>query len=141
MTEQDLRDINWFAAFAGFGVDLIFSLLVGSVVVAILLTLKGASLEEAEGLPTDVNLAYQIVGVLGALVGGFVAGILARRRGSLHGALASVIGLFVFFCSFALVEDPAFSVGDLGFIVLNLVAAGYAGAAGERFRARRESAG
>jgi putative membrane protein (TIGR04086 family) len=139
MTEQDLKDINWFAAFAGFGVDLMFSLFVGSVVVAVLLTLKGASLDDAEGLPSDVNLAYQVIGVLGALAGGFVAGILARRRGGLHGVLASVIGLFVFFCSFAVVENPAFSVGDLGFIVLNLVAAGYAGAAGERFRARRES--
>jgi hypothetical protein len=56
----------------------------------------------------------------------------------LHGVLASLIGLVLFACSFLFLSGPAFSVGDLGFVVLNLVAAGYGGALGERLRARRE---
>ena len=85
-----------------------------------------------------MGLAFQIVGVLGAAVGGAVAGYVARRRGSLHGVLGSVIGLMVFVCGLPIFGGPQLNIGDLGFIVLNLVAAGYGGAVGERWRTRRE---
>lgn len=139
MTEKELPQIRWTAAFVGFGVDLVFSLFVGSVVVAVLLALKGSSADSAGTIPSDVDLAYQFVGVLGALIGGGVAGFLARRRGSMHGVLASLIGLIFFFCAFAMLEGATLTIGDLGFIVLNLIAAGYGGAMGERLRARGES--
>jgi hypothetical protein len=138
MTQKDLVTINWTAALVGFGVDLAFSLLVGAVVVYVMLGLKGISLESDSALPTDVELAYQLVGVAGAAAGGVVAGYLARRRGGLHGVLASLIGLLFFACSFLFMGGPPFSLGDLGFIVLNLVAAGYGGTAGERWRRWRE---
>jgi len=138
MTEQDLIEIKWTAAFAGFGVDWLFSELAGLGVMALVLVLKGMSLDSAEAIPAEVVLARQLVGVLGAVVGGVVAGYLARRRGSLHGLLGSLIGLVVFFCSIPLLEDLALNVGDLGFIVLNLVGAAYGGKLGERWRARRE---
>jgi hypothetical protein len=141
MPEISLSDIRWTAAFVGFGVDLVFSLFVGSVVVGAMLALKGVDLAAESPLPSDVNLAYQVVGVVGALVGGSVAGFLAGKLGSLHGVLASSIGLVVFFCTFAALNSEAPNLADLGFIVLNLVAAGYGGALGERFRVRRGGAG
>jgi peptidoglycan/LPS O-acetylase OafA/YrhL len=141
MTERGLTKINWFAAFTGFGVDLIVTQVVGFIVVSILLSLQGVSLTSEDVMPSDAEFAYQTVGVFGALVGGLVAGYLARRKGSLHGVLGSIIGLMVFFCSVPLLGSPELSVGDLGFIVLNLVAAGYAGGLGERWRAKREGDG
>jgi hypothetical protein len=138
MGEQKLTEINLRAAFVGFGVDWVFSELVGLVVMAIILLLKGVSLNSEQVLPSDVMLARQIVGVVGAMVGGVAAGYVARRRGSLHGVLGSVLGLVVFFCSLPIVEESSLNIGDFGFIVLNLVAAGYGGGAGERWRARRE---
>jgi hypothetical protein len=140
MPEISLSDIKWTAAFVGFGVDLVFSLFVGSVVVGAMLALKGVNLAAESPLPSDVNIAYQLVGVVGALVGGSVAGFLAGNLGSLHGLLASSIGLVVFFCASAALGSEAPNLADLGFIVLNLVAASYGGALGERFRARRKGA-
>jgi hypothetical protein len=139
MIPQELGKVNWRAALLGFGVDFAFSVLVGAVVISTMLALKGQALDGEGELPSDVALVYQIVGVAGAAVGGVVAGYLARQRGTLHGVLASLIGLVLFACSFLFLSGPAFSVGDLGFVVLNLVAAGYGGGLGERLRARRES--
>jgi hypothetical protein len=136
MTERDIREINWRAVLVGFGVDWSFSLLLGLLVSVIMMALKGVSLE-AEVWPADVLLASQIVGVGGAVAGGIAAGYLARRRGGLHGLLASILGLFAGFCWFG----AALDLGDLGFIVLNLVGAGYGGGLGERWRARRERGG
>ncbi len=139
MTGKDLAEIKWTAAFLGFGVDLAFSLFVGSIVVAVMLGLKGSNPENGSDVPSDVDLASQIVGVIGASVGGVVAGFLAGRRGSLHGVLASVIGLIAFLFALLFLGSPPLNVGDLGFVVLNLVAAGYGGAMGERWRRRREA--
>jgi hypothetical protein len=133
MSEQDVREINWTAAFSGFAVDWLFSELAGLVVIALVLALKGVSLSAEDPMPADVVLGRQIVGVLGAVVGGVVAGYIAQRRGGLHGVLGSVIGLLVSFCWFSLPRD----VGELGFIALNLIGAGYGGGIGERWRARR----
>jgi hypothetical protein len=133
MTQRDISEINWRAVFVGFGVDWAFSLPLGLLVSVIMMALKGVSLE-AEVWPADVLLASQIVGGGGAGPGGIAAGYLARRRGSLHGLLASLLGLFASLCWFGV----ALSLGDLGFIVLNLVGAGYGGSIGERWRARRE---
>jgi len=140
MTEQDVTDINWTAAFIGFGVDWVFSELVGYVVMMIMLVLKGIGLDSDADLPTDVLLVRQIVGVVGAVLGGTVAGYLARRRGALHGVLGSVIGLFTILCTIPLLGGLGLTIGDLGFVVLNLVGAGYGGGMGERWRARREGA-
>jgi hypothetical protein len=137
MTEKKLTEINWTAAFVGFGVDLAFSVLVGSVVITAMLGLEGASPDSGDAVPSNVELAFQAIGVLGAGVGGVVAGYLARRRGSLHGVIGSTIGLILSFCAVLFFGGPAFGIGDLGFTVLNLVAAGYGGALGERWRARR----
>ena len=134
MSEQNLKEINWTAAFVGFGVDWAFSLLVGLVVMGVMLALEGINLNKEDTLPASVDLALQIVGVVGAIVGGSVAGYIAQRRGSLHGVLASLIGLPVSFC----MSDAALEVGDLGFIVLNVIGAGYGGKLGLRWRARRK---
>jgi hypothetical protein len=138
MTEQNIRDINWTAAFMGFGVDLFLSELLGWIVTAIMLALKGITVEVGDAWPPDVLLVRQIVGVVGAVVGGVVAGYVAGRRGSLHGVLGSVIGLAVFFCTFSVLDGLSLNVGDIGFIVLNLVGAGYGGGVGERWRVRRD---
>jgi Na+/phosphate symporter len=124
MTEQNFTDINWTAAFIGFGVDWVFSEVVGIVVMTIMLVLKGIGLDSDDNIPADVLLARQIVGVIGALLGGVVAGYLARRRGALHGVLGSVIGLFTLLCTIPILGGLDFNVGDLGFVVLNLVGAG-----------------
>jgi len=139
MTEPTLNEINWRAAFLGFGVDWVFSNLVGLLVVSILLFIKGFGLESElpEALPPDVMLVSQIIGVCGALLGGGVAGYLAQKRGSLHGILGSAIGLFTVLCTVPILGSPLLNVGDLGFIVLNLIGAGYGGKLGEQWRARR----
>jgi hypothetical protein len=139
MIQEELGKVNWRAALVGFGVDFAFSVLVGAVVISALLALKGQPLDNEQPMPSDVSLVYQIIGVVGAAVGGVVAGYLAGQYGPLHGVVASLIGLVLFVCSLLFLSDPAFSVGDLGFIVLNLIAAGYGGGLGERLRARRES--
>ncbi len=141
MTERELPKIKWRAAFIGFGVDWTFSELVGLGVVVLMLTLKGIPLDSEELLPNDVTLARQVVGVLGAVIGGVAAGYAARRFGTLHGVLGSLIGLVVLFCAFPVLVDASFDIGDVGFIVLNLVGAGYGGGVGERWRARREEGG
>lgn len=138
MTEQDVPEINWTAAFIGFGVDWAFSELVGLLAMSIMLLLKGVSLNGEDALPPDVILVRQIVGVLGATIGGVVAGYIARRRGTLHGVLGSAIGLIAFLCSVPILGAPALEIGDLGFIVLNLIGAGRGGGFGERWRDRRE---
>jgi hypothetical protein len=134
MTEDLLKEIKWTAVLVGFIVDLAFSELVGLVIIMIMLALKGIDLESLETLPGDVHLASQVVGVVGAVVGGVAAGYVARYRGSVHGLLGSLMGLFVVFCAFG----PTLTIGDVGFIVLNLIGAGYGGGMGERWRARRE---
>ena len=134
MSEQDLKDINWTAVFVGFSVDWAFRLLVGLVLLGAILALAGKNLETEDALPPAVDFAIQIVGVVGAVVGGSVAGYIAQRRGSLHGVLASLIGLPVSFCMYG----AALEVGDLGFIVLNVIGAGYGGKFGQRWRARRK---
>jgi hypothetical protein len=134
MSERELIKINWTAVLVGFGVDWSFSLLVGFAIMTAMFALKGGTPDTGDALPTDVDLAVRIAGVLGAAVGGVVAGYLARMRGSLHGVLGSIIGLLMSLCAFGLALD----LRELGFIVLNLVAAGYGGGAGERWRARRE---
>lgn len=141
MTERGLDEINWRAAFVGFVVDWVFSELVGAVAIIIMLSLQGISLDSEADLPTDVVLIRQIIGIVGAVVGGITAGYLARQRGSLHGVLGSLIGLLSFSCSLLVLGGFALDVGDVGFIVLNLVGAGYGGGLGERWRARREAAG
>lgn len=139
MTEPgDITDISWSAAFTGFFVDWMFSETIGGVVIFIMLSLQGISLDSEDALPLDVLLARQIVGVVGAVVGGVVAGYLAVRRGTLHGVLGSVIGLFATLCLLLYFGSSDFSIGDVGFIVLNLIGAGYGGGVGERWRARRE---
>ena len=139
MAERILSEIVWSAAFIGFGVDMVFSQVVGYVVISIMLSLQGISLSGDDLLPTDAELAYQVVGVLGALVGGVVAGYLAKRWGSIHGVLGSLIGLFAIMCALPLLGNPEFSIGDLGFVVLNLIAAGYGGGLGERWHRRRNA--
>lgn len=138
MTQQEIPEINWRAAFVGFGVDWLFSELVGLLVMAVMLQLRGISLSSEAPLPFDVLFARQVVGVVGAVVGGIAAGFVARRRGTLHGVLGSLIGLAMFACSLPLVGSLSINAGDLGFIILNLVGAGYGGGVGERWRARRE---
>jgi uncharacterized membrane protein YeaQ/YmgE (transglycosylase-associated protein family) len=140
MIEQDNIEINWTAAFAGFFVDWTFSELGGWIVVLVMFSLKGLALDSVEELPPDVHLASQIVGVGGAVVGGTVAGYLARRQGSLHGVLGSLIGLFTSLCLFSMYGDLGLDAGYLGFIVLNLIGAGYGGGVGERWRVQREGA-
>jgi hypothetical protein len=138
MTEQNLPQIKWRAAFIGFGVDWAFSELVGLGAIMTMLVLKDIPLDSESPLPADVLLARQVVGVLGAVIGGVAAGYIARRYGSLHRVLGSLIGLFVLLCSFPVLGDVSFNIGDVGFVVLNLIGAGYGGGIGERWRARRE---
>ncbi len=138
MTEQDTIEINWTAAFVGFFVDWTFSEIGSWIVIAVMFSLKGIGLDSIEKLPPDVHLVSQIVGVGGAVVGGIAAGYLARRQGTLHGVLGSVLGLFASLCMLAMYGDADLDLGFLGFIVLNLIGAGYGGGAGERWRARRE---
>jgi hypothetical protein len=137
MINQRLGDINWFASSIGFAVDLFFTQIVGFVVVSAVLSLKGVSLGPDDLLPPDAELVYQIIGVVGALVGGAIAGFVAGRKGSLHGVLASLIGLLVLLCALPVFGSPTLSLGDAGFVVLNLIAAGYGGGLGERLRLRR----
>ena len=137
MTDRRLGDISWFACSIGFASDLFFTQMVGFVVVSGVLALKGVSLGPDDPLPTDAELIYQIIGVIGALVGGGIAGFVAGRKGNLHGVVASLIGLVVLLCALPLFGNPTLSLGDGGFIVLNLVAAGYGGGLGERLRLRR----
>ena len=140
MTErEDVNEISWSAAFAGFIADFLFSEVVGGVAIVIMLSLQGISLDSEDILPPDVLLVRQIIGVLGAVVGGVTAGFLARRRGNLHGVLGSMIGLITTFGLILLAGGAELTAGDVGFIVLNLVGAGYGGGVGERFRARHES--
>jgi hypothetical protein len=141
MTEQNLPQIKWRAAFIGFGVDWAFSELVGLGVMMTMLVLKEIPLDSEGPLPADVLLARQVVGVLGAVVGGVAAGYIARQYGALHGVLGSLIGLVVLFCSFPVLSDVSFDIGDVGFMMLNLIGAGYGGGIGERWRARREEEG
>jgi hypothetical protein len=138
MTNRNLVEINWTAAFIGFGVDLAFTELVGLFVMAVILGIRGISPETGDDIPPDVELVFRFVGVLGALVGGMAAGYLARHHGTLHGVLASLIGLMVFLCAVPLVGGAPSNIGDLGFIVLNLIGAGYGGGVGERWRERRK---
>ncbi len=139
MTEQDSIEINWTAAFAGFFIDWTFSEVGSWIVIFAMFSLKETALDSIEKLPPDVLLVSQIVGVGGAVVGGIMAGYIARRWGSLHGVLGSVIGLFASLCMLSMYGDADLDLGYLGFIVLNLIGAGYGGEAGERWRARRES--
>ncbi len=140
MTErEDVNEISWSAAFTGFIADFLFSEVVGGVAIVIMLSLQGISLDSEDILPSDVLLVRQIIGVLGAVVGGVTAGFLARRRGNLHGVLGSMIGLITTFGLILLAGGAELTAGDVGFIVLNLVGAGYGGGVGERFRARHES--
>ena len=132
MRQTQLK-INWTAALVGSGVDWAFSLPAGLLVSFVMLSLRGMSLE-AEVWPQDVLLASQIVGVGGALLGGGVAGYMAGQQGLLHGFLASLFSLFASFCWLGV----ALNLGDVGFIILNLVGAAYGGRAGERFRVLRE---
>ena len=141
MTARGLPEIKWRAAFTGFGVDWAFSELIGLGVMTTMLVLKGIPLDSEEILPSDVMLARQVVGVLGAVAGGVVAGYIARQFGTLHGVLGSLMGLVVLFCSLPMLAEASFDVGDVGFIVLNLVGAGYGGGVGERWRSRREEDG
>ncbi len=138
MSERETVEINRGAVFAGFIVDWGFSQLVGYLVMLLMLALKGIELSDGDLLPADVLLVQNIVGVVGALVGGLVAGWVARQRGTLHGVLGSVLGLFVFLCTIPLLDTFEFSVGDVGFIVLNLIAAGYGGGLGQRLWERYE---
>ena len=140
MTEQDTIEINWTAAFAGFFVDWTFSQVGSWIVIFVMYSLKDIALDSVEKLPPDVLLVSQIVGIGGAVVGGIMAGYLARRQGSLHGVLGSVIGLFASLCMFSMYGDMDIDLGYLGFIVLNLIGAGYGGGAGERWYVRREDA-
>ncbi len=139
MSEPTFEEINWRAAFMGFGVDWVFSNLVGLLVVSILLFIKDFGLEGElpEVLPPDVMLVSQIIGVCGAVLGGGVAGYLAQKRGVLHGILGSVIGLLTVLCTIPFLGSPMFDIGALGFVVLNLIGAGYGGKLGEQWRARR----
>jgi hypothetical protein len=75
MTEQNWPRIKWRAAFIGFGVDWALSELVGLGVMMTMLVLKDVPLDSESPLPADVLLARQVVGVLGAVVGGVVAGV------------------------------------------------------------------
>jgi hypothetical protein len=134
MSEKDLKEINWTAVFIGFSVDWVFSLLVGLVILGAMLAVEGTNLETEGTLPPELDLAIQTVGIVGAIVGGSVAGYISLRRGTLHGVLASLIGLPVSFCMYG----AALEVGDLGFIVLNVIGAGYGGKFGQRWRARRK---
>ena len=141
MIEKSPVKINWTAVFIGFGVDWGFSELVGLLVMAIMLLLKDGGIDSNEVMPPDVLLARQMVGVVGAVVGGVAAGYIARRRGVMHGVLGSVVGLIALFCAIPFLGDAGGSsldIGDLGFIVLNLIGAGYGGGGGERWRTRRE---
>jgi peptidoglycan/LPS O-acetylase OafA/YrhL len=138
MLDLRLSDINWFASSIGFAADLFFTQVVGLVLVSAMLAVQGVSLGPDDVLPSDAELVYQIVGVIGAFVGGSLAGFVARRKGSLHGVLSSVIGLVVLLCALPLFGNPTLSIGDGGFIVLNLIAAGYGGGFGERLRTRRD---
>ena len=138
MIDRNIPKINWFAAAIGFGVDLLFTQVVGLIVVSIVLSLQGVYLTADDTLPSDLQLIYQVIGVVGALVGGMAAGYLARHHGSLHGLLGSLIGLSALLCAMPLLGSVALNIGDVGFIVLNLVAAGYGGGLGERWRHRRE---
>lgn len=138
MIDLRLGEINWFAASIGFAADLLFTQVVGLVVVSAMLAAQGVSLGPDDLLPSDAELVYQIVGVIGACVGGALAGFVAGRKGSLHGVLASVLGLVVLLCALPLFGNPTLSIGDGGFVVLNLIAAGYGGGLGERLRNRRD---
>jgi len=138
MTEKEFPQVKWTAAFVGFGVDWVFSELVGLTIMAAMLALRGVALDSDQPVPSDVLLVRQLVGVAGAVVGGVAAGYLAGQRGSLHGVLGSVIGLVVVLCSIPVLGEFSLSIGDVGFIVLNLVGAGYGGGVGERWRLRRQ---
>jgi hypothetical protein len=141
MIEKSPVKINWTAVFMGFGVDWGFSELVGLLVTAIMLLLRGGGIDSNEVVPPDVILARQIVGVVGAAVGGVVAGYIARQRGVVHGVLGSVVGLALLFCSIPFLDEAgggSLDIRDVGFIVLNLIGAGYGGGSGERWRTRRD---
>lgn len=138
MTEQDTVEINWSAVFAGFIVDLGFSELVGTVAIFVMLALKGVELAENAPYPPDVLLVRNVVGVVGAIVGGVAAGWLARRWGALHGVMGNLLGLVIFVCVLPVLGSFDLNIGEVGFIVLNLIGAGYGGGVGERWRARIE---
>jgi hypothetical protein len=133
MKEQGLTEINWTAVFVGFIVDWAVSLPVGLVVSVILLSWVGTSLDSQQW-PPEVVLAGQIVGIGGAIIGGGTAGFIARQHGTLHGTLAAVFSLFASLCWFGAELD----LGDLGFVILNLVGAGYGGKVGARWGVRRQ---
>jgi len=139
LPEEDTIEINRTAVFAGAIVDWASSDLVGYIVIIVLLALKGTKLDDNDPLPADVLLARNIVGVVGAIAGGAVAGWLARRHGGLHGVLSSVLINSVIFCVAFVSTSFALSIGDIGFIVLNLIGAGYAGKQAEQLRDRIES--
>ena len=136
MSEQDTIQINWTAVFAGFIVDVSFSELVGTVAIFVMLALKGVELAEGDPYPADVLLVRNIIGVVGAIIGGVAAGWLARQWGTLHGVLGSLLGLVIFVCVLPILGSLDLTIGDVGFIVLNLIGAGYGGGVGERLRAR-----
>jgi hypothetical protein len=138
LTEQETVEINRGAVFAGFIVDFGFSELVGYLVMALMLALKGIELSDGNLLPADVLLVRNVVGVGGAFIGGLVAGWIARQRGTLHGVLGSVLGLFVVLCPLFLLGELEATIGDVGFVVLNLIGAGYGGGIGQRLRERFE---
>jgi hypothetical protein len=136
-----LRDINWLACSIGFVADLFFTQIIGLVAVSAMLAVQDVNLGPDDVLPPDAELLFQIIGVMGAVVGGGVAGFAAGRKGRLHGVLASAIGVVMLLCALPLFGNPTFSIGDAGFVVLNLIAAGYGGGLGERLRTRRNEGG
>lgn len=138
MNETEVIEVNWIAVFFGFVADWAFTEFIGVLVMILGLKLQSVILLEGDPLPPDVLLAMQIVGVIGALLGGILAGWLARQRGVIHGVLVSILGLTLFVCTI-FVDGHEPTLGNLGFVILNLVAAGYGGGLGVRLRARTQS--
>ncbi|RMF29723.1 MAG: DUF3792 family protein [Chloroflexi bacterium] len=119
MSDLDFSNINALAVLTGFLADFAFTLLVGFLVVS-LMTPAGS-----QQVPPTAELVANGLGVVGALIGGFVAGKIAGRQQVEHGLLASGLGLVISLCF--ILPSGQFTLAFLGFAILNLVAAGYGG--------------
>ncbi len=119
MSNLDFSNINVLAVLTGFLTDFAFTLLVGFLIVS-LMTPAGS-----QQVSPTVELIANGLGVVGALIGGFVAGKIAGRQHVEHGLLASGLGLAISLCF--ILPSGQFTLAFLGFAILNLVAAGYGG--------------
>jgi putative membrane protein (TIGR04086 family) len=82
-------DVRWMAVFVGFWVDAILSVLIRLFMMPDELFLSAPDIGDPD------HLLLLALLTLSTMVGGYVAGRIARARNSLHGLLVGVVGVLI----------------------------------------------